>query len=263
MDLFHPQSEDVPTDPSWGSLSRRIISGVLFALLAVALTAPADAQISPDRPGFGDGSTAMTAGRLQVESGYGYGTSGGAASHSVGQVLLRYGLTDWLEARGGVGSYVVNETPVQDGYSGTTLGAKAALLEGGPLSAGLIATTGLPTGTGAYDGGQAWQDLTLALSAPVAGPVAFASNVGHQFAYSGDSGGETTLTTTLLFSASETVGIGFGYAGFYASGLNRNYLEGGATLRTAPDTQLDVNWAYQVDDYANQVLLGLGISHRF
>jgi hypothetical protein len=205
----------------------------------------------------------MTAGRLQVESGYGYGTGSGAASHNLGQVLLRYGLTDWLEARGGVGSYVVNETPRQDGYSGTTLGAKAALLEGGPLSAGLLATTGLPTGTGAYDGSQAWQDLTLALGAPVAGPVSVASNVGHQFTIGEGLEGETTLTTTLLFSASETVGLGLGYAGFYASGLNRNYLEGGATLRTAPDTQLDVNWAYQIDGYADQVLLGVGISHRF
>jgi hypothetical protein len=234
-----------------------------FALLLVAWTPTAEAQISPDRPGFGDGSTAMSAGRLQVESGYGFGTSGDVSSHSVGQLLLRYGLTGRIEARGGVGSYVLNDTPLENGYNGTTLGAKAALLQGGPLTASLLATTGLPTGTGTYESDRVWQDLTLAWGAPVAGPLAFASNVGHQFTYADGLSGETTLTTTLLLSASDRVGIGFGYAGFFTEALNRNYLEGGLTYRTAPDTQLDVNWAYQIDGYADELLLGFGISHRF
>jgi len=239
---------------------------LLAPLLLLFGTVPgpeAQAQISPDRPGFGDGSSSVAVGRVQAETGYGFGSRADRTNHSVGQLLLRYGLTDWLEARGGVGSYVLNDAPLEDGYSGTTLGAKAALLEGGSLSAGLIATTGLPTGTGAYDGGQAWQDLTLALGAPVAGPVTFASNVGHQFTYGEGLEGETTLTTTLLLSATERVGVGLGYAGFYTPTLNRNYLEGGFTYRTTRNTQLDVNWAYQVDGYADEILLGAGISHRF
>jgi hypothetical protein len=205
----------------------------------------------------------MEAGRFQVETGYGYSSRGDRSSHSMGQVLLRYGLTGWLEARGGVGSYVVNDTPLANGYGGTSLGLKASLVESPGLSMGLLATTGLPTGTGAYDTDQVRQDVTLALSAPVAGPLAFASNLGHQFSYGDGLSGETTLTATLLISATETIGVGFGYAGFYTQALNRNYLEGGMTYRTSRNTQLDVNWAYQIDDYQDHLLLGFGIAHRF
>jgi hypothetical protein len=222
----------------------------------------AHAQISPDRPGFGDGSTSMNAARFQVESGYGLGLQSGTASHSLGQLLLRYGLTDWLEARAGLGSYVLNGAPQTSGYNGTTLGAKASLLRDGPVSVGLQATTGLPTGTGPFSATRVWQRATLAASTPVAGPLAFATNVAHTFTYGQSLSGETKLTTTLLLSASETVGIGLGYAGFYTPGANRNYLEGGATYRAAPNTQLDVNWAYQLDG-TNEVLLGLGVAQRF
>lgn len=205
----------------------------------------------------------MNTGRLQLETGYGFGSQGGQTTHNVGQLLLRYGLTGWLEARGGLGSYVINETPLGNGYSGTTLGVKAGLLQEGPVSMGLLATTGLPTGSGLYESDDVWQDVTLALGIPVTGPLSFASNVGHQFIYGQGLRGETTLTTTLLMSATSRIGIGFGYAGFYTETQNRNYLEGGFTFRTARNTQLDVNWAYQIDGFSDQLLLGLGLAHRF
>ena len=46
------------------------------------------------------------------------------------------------------------------------------------------------------------------------------------------------------------------------NGIHVVYGYGG---RQVPDSlpQLDVNWAYQIDGYADQVLLGFGISHRF
>jgi len=253
----HPETEFVRR------LGRMTLHLAVLGLLLLFAPSITHAQISPDRPGFGDGSTLMNASRFQVETGYGFGMQEDRSTHSLGQLLLRYGLTDWLEARGGVGSYVVNETSVANGYSGTTLGAKASLVQGGPVSMGLIATTGLPTGTGMYDSDEVWQDVTLAFGVPIAGPLSFASNVGHQFTYSEGVKGETSITTTLLLSATERIGIGFGYAGFYSETLNRNFLEGGVTYRTARNTQLDVNWAYQIDGYASQLLLGLGIAHRF
>lgn len=212
---------------------------------------------------MGEGTPVMAPQRLQVEGGYGLVTSdAGVSSHDVGQLLVRYGVASWLELRGGVGSYVLREAPRQNGYSGTTLGGKVAVWRGQGARLSALSTWGLPTGTGAYEGDGAWQAVALAFDGAITGPVSLSSSLGHTVSYDGHLG-ETMLTVTGGLDLSDAVSLGLGYAGFYSEGPGRNYLEAMVTYLASPDVQLDVNWAYQIDGYGDELQLGVGVARRF
>ncbi|MFB6247052.1 MAG: transporter [Salinibacter sp.] len=249
------------------SLSRS--RGYAF-VLAVALVlggglpSPAAAQISADRPGFGDGTTTVAPGTFQA--GLGYAVNGnGVTSQELGQLFLRYGITDALELRGGVGSYVVNESPRDDGYGGSSVGTKVRLFQNATSALSGVATLGLPTGTGAFDtpDDRARQTVKLAFDGALGDGLTLSVNGGASFFYTDDSAVEWLLIPTLSFGLTETTGAYVGYAGFYDDGPNANWVEGGVTLLTTPDTQLDVNTGLRVDDNANDFFVGVGVAHRF
>lgn len=244
----------------------RLASAALALLLAATLSlAPsASAQISADRPGFGDGTATVAPGTFQA--GLGYAVNGnGVTSHELGQVFLRYGLTDALELRGGVGSYVAIESPFDNGYNGTGVGAKLRLFQNETSALSGVATLGLPTGTGAFDtvDDRARQTVKLAYDGALGEGLTLSVNGGASFFYTDDSAVEWLFIPTLSFGLTETTGAYVGYAGFYSDGLNANWVEGGLTLLANPDTQLDVNTGLRVDDNGDDVFVGLGVAHRF
>lgn len=242
----------------------RTLVGVAGVLLVLLWAAPAHAQLSPDRPGMGEGTSVTAPQRLQVEGGYGVATSeAGGTSHDLGQLLVRYGVASWLEVRGGVGSYVAHEAPRPNGYSGTTLGGKAALWRGQYVQLSALSTWGVPTGTGAYEGGDVWQAVALAFDAAVAGPISLSSSLGHTVSYGEGASGETMFTVTGGMGIGEAIGFGLGYAGFYSAGPGRNYVEAMITYLSGPNVQLDVSGAYQVDGYEDELQLGVGVAKRF
>lgn len=242
----------------------RLASAALALLLAATLSlAPsASAQISADRPGFGDGTATVAPGTFQA--GLGYAVNGnGVTSHELGQLFLRYGVTDALELRGGVGSYEV--TDGENGYNGTGVGAKLRLFQNETSALSGVATLGLPTGTGAFDAvdDRARQTVKLAYDGALGDGLTLSVNGGASFFYTDDSAVEWLLIPTLSFGLTETTGAYVGYAGFYDDGLNANWVEGGLTLLATPDTQLDVNTGLRVDDNGDDVFVGLGVAHRF
>lgn len=242
----------------------RLASAALALLLAATLNlAPsASAQISADRPGFGDGTATVAPGTFQA--GLGYAVNGnGVTSHELGQLFLRYGVTDALELRGGVGSYEV--TDGENGYNGTGVGAKLRLFQNETSALSGVATLGLPTGTGALDtvDDRARQTVKLAYDGALGDGLTLSVNGGASFFYTDDSAVEWLLIPTLSFGLTETTGAYVGYAGFYDDGLNANWVEGGVTLLATPDTQLDVNTGLRVDDNGDDFFLGLGVARRF
>lgn len=239
-----------------------------FALLGAGVTAPATAQISSDRPGFGDGASMVAPRTFQAEMGYAF-NGNGLNSHELGQLLLRYGLTSRIEVRGGVGSYVVNESPFDNGYSGTALGTKVRLLQSDLWTLSGVATLGLPTGTGAFDSAddRARQELKLAFDGALGEDITLSVNGGTSFFYSGgvqdDRDVSVLFIPTLSFGLTDGVGAYVGYAGFYDDGRNANWVEGGFTYLYDPNTQLDVNVGLQLDDYSDSFFLGVGVARRF
>jgi len=253
---------------SFRLLRRGFAAAALLLLLSAAGPLATQAQISADRPGFGDGSATVAPGTLQA--GLGYAVNGnGITSHELGQLLLRYGLLDGVELRGGVGSYVLNESPFDDGYSGTSVGAKLRLFQNDVSALSGVATLGLPTGTGAFDtpDDRARQEVKLAYDGALGEGLTLSVNGGASFFYDEgvqeDRAVEWLFIPTLSFGVTDDVGAYVGYAGFYTDGPNANWVEGGLTLLTTLDTQLDLNTGLRVDDTGDAFFVGFGVAHRF
>lgn len=247
---------------------RWFFSLATIALVLGAVPFVSHAQISADRPGLGTGTATVTPQTFQSELGYAF-NSNGSNSHELGQLLLRYGVTNTVEVRGGVGSYVVNEAPFDNGYLGTTLGAKARLFQNETSTLSGLATLGLPTGTGPYDtpDDRVRQELTLAYNGALGSGLDLTLNGGTRFYYSSgiqnDRAFEWLFIPTLSFGVTQTADAYVGYGGFFRDGPNTNWVEGGLTFLAAPNTQVDLNTGLRVDDNADQFFLGIGLAQRF
>lgn len=264
--LEAPFVDVLPHNSSPSPMSRPLrackVALVLAALVLGAAPAPAVAQISADRPGFGDGPATVGPGVLQAGLGYAF-NGNGFSSQELGQLLLRVGVTDALELRGGVGSYVVNESPRDDGYGGSSVGAKLRLLRTPTSALSGVATLGLPTGDAFDTPDRARQEVKLAFNGALGDGLSLSVNGGASFFYTDDSAVEWLFIPTLSFGLAEATGAYVGYAGFYDDGANENWVEGGLTFLADPDTQLDVNTGLRVDDNGDDFFLGLGVAHRF
>lgn len=249
-------------------LSQEILSALAVVVIIGTVPLVSNAQISADRPGLGTGAATVTAQTFQSELGYAF-NSNGYNSHELGQLLVRYGVTNAVELRGGIGSYFVNEDPFGNGYAGTTVGAKVRLFRNETSTLSGVATLGLPTNTGLFDtpDDRARQELVLAFNGALGTGVDLTLNGGSRFYYAAglqdDRAVEWLFIPTLSFGVTQTADAYVGYGGFYRDGSNTNWVEGGLTFTTSPSTQLDLNTGLRVDDNADAFFLGLGLAHRF
>lgn len=240
--------------------------GALILCLSLPLTT--HAQISADRPGFGTGATTVGSGTVQASLGYAF-RGNGRTSHELGQGVLRYGLADGVELRGSVNSYVVTDATVDNGYSGTTVGAKVGLFKNDFSAVSAVASVGLPTETGGLStpDDRARQDLVLLFDRDLSEAVTVSINGGTSFYYASgtqnDRDWEALLIPTLSFGLSDSVGAYAGYAGFYDESRARNWIEGGVTYLATSETQFDVNMGYRMDGRSNPFFVGAGVAHRF
>lgn len=226
---------------------------------------PAFGQIGADRPGFADGAVTMEDATLQAELGYAMQQNGSRA-HEIGQVLLRGGLTDRIELRGRMGSFRVTDGDA--GYEGAAVGTKIGVFETRSANVGLLSMTALPVGTTAGALDRVRQELIVAFTGAFPGGVVMSVNAGSRFFYStgarNDRSSDGLFIPTLAFGLSESIGAFLGYAGFYGQAENRNWVEGGVTILTSADTQIDVNGGVRVDGNADSpVFVGVGIARRF
>lgn len=252
---------------------------------AQAQQVPTQNYLAADRPGLGDRAATVSARTFQTELGYVFSNNGFRSdvgsnvnplphnTHEFGQLLFRLGITDVLELRTGLGSYVLNEDPVDNGYAGTTVGVKARLFRDETSTLTGMATLGLPFGTGPFEtpDDRARQQLKLVFNGALGTGVALEINSGTRFYYA--SGSQDDRFVEWLFIPTLNVGLGesadayVGYGGFYHEGPNTNWVEAGLTFLTSIDTQLDINAGFRVDDNVpgneEGYFVGVGLAHRF
>jgi len=242
----------------------RLPATLLFAVALVLLwptAAAGQSTISPDRPGFGDGTATVAPGTVQAELGAAAANDDFGTNAELGQLLLRYGVADFLELRGGVGSFALDAPNTE--YTGTSVGGKLRLLQSSLSAVSLVSTWSLPTGTGAFESDRVSQTVALAYDGALGEDLGLSVNAGTDVPYGGDADPSYLFIPTLSFSLADQVGAYVGYAGFYTTGLNTNYVEAGLTLLSSPNTQLDINTGLQVDEYQGAFFVGLGLAHRF
>ena len=126
-----------------------------------------------------------------------------------------------------------------------------------------MSTWTLPTGTGAFESDRVSQTLALAYDGALGEGLGISVNGGTEVPYGGDADPSYLFIPTLSFGVTDRVGAYVGYAGFYSTGLNTNYVEAGLTLLSSPNTQLDVNTGLQIDEDRSAFVAGLGLAHRF
>lgn len=247
-----------------------------FALLMglAPLTIHAQAPISPDRPGIGDGSAVMASGRLQLETGYSFVERGAVNQHNIGELLFRYGVVPGLEVRAALNSFVaLNGSGAQGddaGLSDAAVGLKLNLVQGSAQPMGrptitLVGSTTLPTGSDALSSDVAQPTLKLVYDWPLSEAVTVSANGGYTFDTGDAVTSEVGITGTLGVSVPGTPGLGFyaGYAGFFAEGPDASFAEGGVTYLLTPNSQIDLNGAVGLSEAANDFFIGAGLAHRF
>lgn len=251
----------------------RSIQFLLAVLLVAGLApAPAAAQIAADRPGFGDGATTVTPGTVQLGLGYALdrqtGRAPGETTHEFGQVLLRGGLANGVELRGGLGSFKATEGG--SGYDGAALGAKVRVLRTSQTALSGVATASFPLATDPFASpdDRVRQELKLAFDGALGEGLALSVNSGASFFYAtgtqDNRATEGLFIPTLSFGLSEETGAYVGYAGFYGTGPNENWVEGGVTFTPNADTQFDVNTGLRVDSNIDTgFFVGFGLARRF
>src|SRR5687767_15904819 len=80
-------------------MHRLVVALSLIALPAFAHGEPQEVTFAPDRPGFADSTATVPGGRAQVELGVRSSFEDDATSLNLPSILLRVGLTSFLEAR--------------------------------------------------------------------------------------------------------------------------------------------------------------------
>ncbi|WP_179862247.1 transporter [Longibacter salinarum] len=279
----------------------RYVTRTLYAALAVLVAATMavpsaqaqmyDEPLTSDRPGFSNAAATLQQGAFQTELGYSFANTAdvfgdeSASSHNLGQLLLRYGVTDAFELRANVGSYEYQEvldpsltnpsltdpeTTYEGGYFGPSVEAKARLFRNETSTLSAFSSTLLPVQTGFYDSNpdqRAIQTLALLLDGQLGTGVSLTINGGTQFYWDGgvqeDRQFSALFIPTLNFAINDQVGAYVGYYGEYTEFANTNFVEGGLTFLANENTQLDLNTGYRVDDNLDQFFIGLGLSQRF
>jgi hypothetical protein len=257
-----------------------LAGGVLLGPAAQAQDTPAGdareqtpASIATDRPGFGNGSATMQPGFVQVELGYQYDRSPSEQrTHSLGQLLVRYGLLDRLELRLALNSFQIQDGPVIDrrqGFNDVGVGAKVNLVEGvnAPLRTPRITaevSTSIPAGS-PFGSDTAQPDLRLEVDWPLTAGLGLSANVGYTAPGTSLDAGDLVLIGGLGASVPGTQGLG-AYAGYVAfpsvaTGAAEQYVQAGATYLLGLDTQVDLHGGLRVD--AGGGFAGLGLAHRF
>jgi hypothetical protein len=176
-------------------MQRWICVSLLGLVCTAVCTLPLAAQEAPsmssDRPDFTEGTSTLLPGQVQVEGGTTWEESGDEDILTVGELLVRIGVGEKLEARVGVGSLARIDLPFSErleGYEDPELSLKIRLTDpagdrppGLPAVALLLATT-VPVG-GEELTADTWQPtLLFAFDWELTDRLSIGSNVGYSYA---------------------------------------------------------------------------------
>ncbi len=225
-----------------------------------------------DRPDFTESALSVPAGRLQIEGGYTLSRQGSETSHSIGDLLLRFGILRGFEARLGLNSFAIIERPGSDadGLEDISVGTKLDAVElfGWPRTTrlALIAATTVPSGS-SETGSTEWQpEATLAFSFDISERLGLGSNAGLRFPV--DEGGrfvQGAISVALAIGLSDTWGTYVEAYTLLPEGARPDelFLSAGVTFLTSDDFQLDarVGSAVAGSNWPN-LFAGLGASWR-
>ncbi|NGP77791.1 transporter [Balneolaceae bacterium YR4-1] len=238
----------------------------LLFLLIFAASAPLMAQdnISPDRPGIGDGSYIVEPKVTYLEIGVEYFTVNDLNQYSLGQLVFRNGLLSGVELRMLLNSFVVQSFPSTDftGVPDPGVGLKFKLFDrpGSNLRLSGLTTLSIPVGSTDFTTDEWIPSAALLADYSLTDYAGISANLGYTF----DVGPfpdvwKVTLTPGYALPGDSNIGIYGGYAGFYSEGVNEHYIEAGFTKHVKSFLQLDLNAGLDVESQGTFIGGGLAL----
>jgi len=226
-----------------------------------------------DRPDFTESGLVVGRGVLQFEAGGTYVDVDAEQATSLGELLVRYGITPGVELRLVTLTYLWSDAPggSQSGFADSAVGAKIQLTRAdrggflGRTDSALIVSTSFPSGNGEFRN-ESWQpSAVLCLGWDLSSRVSAGVNLG----YAQPRGGERFDS----FWGSGVIGVGLAEntsAFFELFGFNREEERGPSTLNfqtgvthlLSPNLQLDARVARRIIDDGVDFLFGVGVSWR-
>ncbi len=226
-----------------------------------------------DRPDFTESAVTVAPGRVQLETGYTVTRVAGQSEHSFGELLVRIGVLERLEARVGINSFVWTAVQGDDpeGFQDVSLGGKVNLLRSGESrwrpDVGVLLAASIPTGASDVDEGHAVQPVgVLAAGVALTDWLSTGANVSWGYLVDGDER-YSQFAGSLAFGLAATDALGFyaEYFGFFPelrAGPNAHFLDGGITYRFTPNLQVDGRGGFSLGGAETDSFLGLGLAVR-
>jgi hypothetical protein len=249
---------------------RKLLTGLCVGL-GLLLTSVAHAQDTTSRPGLVEDSSTLGKDVLQLEGGYTFSRSGATKTHSIGEVLLRYGLNKNVELRVAGDSYQVTRTAGVriSGFQDAAVGVKLKLRTGEtkvlrPRVAVLLDST-IPTGAKVFR-----NDYQPGVTASFGWDVDEKTGLNAAVGYRRADGGavrfnQVTGGVQLTHQSNDRYGfLGEVYdvnsPGF---GGSTKYAAGAVTYKLSKYVTLDLNGGYGLNGLDPDYFVGFGATKRF
>ncbi len=226
--------------------------------------------VSPERPRFSSSSDLVPGGHIQLEGGSSRVRYGKSSGYHAGEVLIRFGLSDRIEMRAAVPSYIVVSGPVGrvSGASDTLVESKIRFRSGDRASFGVLASAVLPSGTlrvaehTFQPGATLISDLKLRKFVGVTTNVGYsrATKNGQRYNY---TYAVSTINVTLQGNMSVFTEV---YIYHQQTGPVQKYVATGVAWTLAKRTAFDINAGVGLPHngvHGPDHYFGIGISHLF
>lgn len=229
-------------------------------------------SIETDRPDFTEASSLVSPGRFQVETGVTVSRPRGAnavSQYSWPEVLLRVGVGSGLEIRLGQSLASIDNgvddrfTAAGDLYAGVKLGV--AEQRGAMPQLAVMLQASIPTGDSRLSAGEWLPGGALLAGWGTDGPLSYAAGVQlNRSPISGVVIGPSFATGIRLTDRVKGYGEWFAFipAATDVTLPAAHYGNGGLALLLSNDAQLDGRIGFGLNDAADKVFFGLGLSIR-
>jgi hypothetical protein len=249
---------------------------LLSALIGLILTSPLAAQdaldpIEPDRPDFTEGTGIVPAGHYQVEGGATFARVEDNETKTLGELLVRIPLAEWLEARVNIGSYDWSRGggPAAQGYEDPEIGVKVHVADsaGARPDVALLFLTTVPLGGRDFTA-DAWQPtVKLAAGWDLTPRFSLSSNLNYSYLAEGDGRfSQAAASLSAGFSLTGQLGAfleAYGFSRETSGGPSTAYVNSGLSYAVSDDLSLDIRAGAGLNDAAPDYFVGAGASVRW
>ena len=244
--------------------------------MGCATANPSREPLLSDRPDFTESTATVKRGEVQLEGGDTFERTSSVKTNTIGELLLRIGVTSGAELRIEPGSYTTITSPNGDasGWADAALGMKLRLYERPDETpsivpaVSLIVLTSVPTGSLEFRQTKLQPEAKLASEWTLSDRIGLATNLNVSRPRDDENGRYTVFEGSVSFGFELTKRVGayaevFGFAPQLARVGHTRYGNTGLTFGLTPDFQLDLRAGMGFNGVQPDYFAGAGLVRRW